>query len=77
LENDATKYKEFISVFVCLLFIFDKYYLTKMSKIRKIIDDVRQNNGTEIDLVDKGIVHLTEAPGLCEYSRNTMSGNER
>jgi len=38
-----------------------------MSKIRKIIDDVRQNNGTEVDLVDKGIVHLTEAPGLCEY----------
>ena len=40
-----------------------------MSKVRKIIDDVRQNNGTEVDLVDKGIVNLTEAPGLCKYSR--------
>jgi len=38
----------------------------KMSKVRKIIDDVRQNNGTEIDLVDKGIVNLTDAPGLCK-----------
>ena len=38
-----------------------------MSKVRRFIDDVRQNNGTEIDLVDKGIVNLTDAPGLCEY----------
>jgi len=38
-----------------------------MSKVRKIIDDVRQNNGTEIDLVDKAIVNLTDAPGLCKY----------
>ena len=40
-----------------------------MSKARKIIDDIRQNNGTEIDLVDKGIVNLMDAPGLCKYSK--------
>jgi len=44
-----------------------------MSKVRKIIDDVRQNNGTEIDLVDKGIVNLTDAPGLCKYCKNPGS----
>ena len=42
----------------------------EMSKVKRIIDDVRQNNGTEIDLVDKGIVNLTEPPGLCKYSKN-------
>ena len=41
-----------------------------MSKVRKVVDDTRQNNGTEIDLVDKGIVNLTEVPGLCKYSIN-------
>jgi len=40
-----------------------------MSKARKIIEDVRQSNGTEVDLVDKGIVNITEVPGLCKYSR--------
>jgi len=45
-----------------------------MSKARKIIDDIRQNNGTEIDLVDKGIVNLMDAPGLCKYSKFWLVG---
>jgi len=40
-----------------------------MSKVRRIIDEVRQTNGTEIDLVDKGIVNITDVPGLCKYSK--------
>ena len=41
-----------------------------MSKVRKVIEEVRQSNGTEIDLVDKGIVNITDIPGLCMYVRN-------
>jgi hypothetical protein len=36
----------------------------KMSKLKKIVDEVKQTNGTEIDLVDKGIVNLADVPGL-------------
>lgn len=50
-----------------------------MSKARKIIEDVRQSNGTEVDLVDKGIVNITEVPGLLalkQLVRVTLSHNK-
>jgi hypothetical protein len=37
-----------------------------MSKFKKIVDEARQTNATEIDLVDKGVVNFTDVPGLCE-----------
>jgi len=43
-----------------------------MSKVRKVIEEVRQNNGTEVDLVDKGIVNISDVPGLCKYVRLTI-----
>lgn len=38
-----------------------------MSKLKKIVDEVRESKGTEIDLVDKGIVNFSEVPGLRKY----------
>lgn len=35
-----------------------------MSKLKKIVDEVRDSKGTEIDLVDKGINNFAEVPGL-------------
>ena len=36
-----------------------------MSKLKKLVDEVKDNNSTEIDLVDKGIVNFVDVPGLC------------
>lgn len=38
----------------------------KMSKVKKVIDEAKQINNPEIDLVDKGISNLADVPGLCE-----------
>lgn len=38
-----------------------------MSKLKKIVDEVRESKGTEIDLVDKGIGNFSEVPGLRKY----------
>ena len=35
-----------------------------MSKLKKLVEDVRQANGNEIDLVDKSIASFSEVPGL-------------
>ena len=35
-----------------------------MSKTKKAVDDLRQNNGVELDLVDKGISSILDVPGL-------------
>ena len=36
------------------------------SKLRKIVDDVKESNGTEFEAVDKGIVNFSDIPGLCK-----------
>lgn len=43
------------------------FLIAKMSKLKKIVDEVRESKGTEIDLVDKGIVNFSEVPGLRKY----------
>lgn len=40
----------------------------KMSKAKKVIEEAKEINNPEIDLVDKGISSLDEIPGLCKYS---------
>lgn len=38
----------------------------KMSKAKKVIEEAKEINNPEIDLVDKGISSLDEVPGLCK-----------
>lgn len=37
-----------------------------MSKAKKVIEEAKENNNPEIDLVDKGVSSLDEIPGLCK-----------
>ena len=39
-----------------------------MSKAKKVIEEAKENNNPEIDLVDKGLSSLDEIPGLCELN---------
>ena len=39
-----------------------------MSKFKKLFEEVRQANGTEIELVDKGISSFVDVQGLREYN---------
>lgn len=40
---------------------------TKMSKGKKVLDEARETQNREIDLVDKGISSFEELPGLCKF----------
>jgi len=39
----------------------------KMSKAKKVLDEARETQNRELDLVDKGLTSFEEMPGLCEY----------
>lgn len=39
----------------------------KMSKAKKVLDEARETQNRELDLVDKGISSFEELPGLCKY----------
>jgi hypothetical protein len=38
-----------------------------MSKAKKVIDEAKEIQNPELDLMDKGISSFEEMPGLCEY----------
>lgn len=38
----------------------------KMAKVKKAVDEAREQNNPELDLVDRGITSIEEIPGLCE-----------
>lgn len=38
-----------------------------MSKAKKVIEDAREINNPEIDLVDKNISSFDEMPGICKF----------
>lgn len=40
---------------------------TKMSKAKKVIDEAKEIQNPELDLMDKGISSFEEMPGLCKY----------
>lgn len=40
----------------------------KMSKAKKVLDEARETQNRELDLVDKGLVSFEELPGLCKYA---------
>ena len=38
-----------------------------MSKLKRVVEETRDNGGLEMDAVDKGIVNFTDVPGICKY----------
>ncbi|CAH1772717.1 unnamed protein product [Owenia fusiformis] len=50
-----------------------------MSKLKKYLEEVKSQNGTELDLVDKGIVNLLESPAIFsmrQITRITLTHNK-
>ena len=43
------------------------------SKLRKLVDELKENNGTELEAVDKGIVNFSDIPGLCKWFYSVLS----
>lgn len=41
-------------------------------KLKKIVDDHRDSNNTEVDMVDRGIVNIQEISGLRESCHKTF-----
>lgn len=38
----------------------------KMSKVKKVIEEAKQIQNPELDLVDKNVVSFEEIPGICK-----------
>lgn len=38
----------------------------KMSKVKKTLDEARETQARELDLVDKNVISFDEMPGLCK-----------
>ena len=49
----------------------------KMAKVKRVIDDARDAQNPELDLVDKGIASFEEMPGLCEFLNRSTWRYER
>lgn len=39
-----------------------------MSKVKKIIEEARENQTREIDLVEKNVHNFDDLPGICEFN---------
>ena len=39
----------------------------KMSKAKKVIEEAKQIQNPELDLVDKNVSSFEEIPGICKY----------
>ncbi|KAH7946471.1 hypothetical protein HPB49_025536 [Dermacentor silvarum] len=51
----------------------------KMAKVKKVVDEAREQNNPELDLVDRGITSIEEIPGLFSLpnlTRLTLSHNK-
>lgn len=40
---------------------------SKMSKVKKALDEARETRARELDLVDKNVISFDEMPGLCKF----------
>lgn len=40
---------------------------SKMSKVKKALDEARETRARELDLVDKNVLSFDEMPGLCKF----------
>lgn len=50
------------------------------SKIKKLVDDAKEGNSPELDLVDKGVVNILDIPGFgkcCLIKDQIRSPNSR
>lgn len=47
----------------------------KMSKAKKVLDEARETQNRELDLVDKGISSFEELPGLCKCKTKEVNNN--
>lgn len=45
---------------------------SKMSKVKKALDEARETQNRELDLVDKNVFSFDEMPGLRKYPINTV-----
>ncbi len=43
-----------------------------MSKAKKAIEEAKQIQNPELDLVDKNVASFEEIPGICEYHRRSV-----
>lgn len=41
---------------------------SKMSKVKKALDEAHESRARELDLVDKNVFSFDEMPGLCKFS---------
>lgn len=48
----------------------------KMSKAKKVLDEARETQNRELDLVDKGISSFEELPGLCKCKQKKCKATE-
>ena len=39
-----------------------------MSKVKKVVEEVKTDHIPELDLVDKNITNILEIPGLCKFN---------
>lgn len=42
---------------------------SKMSKVKKVLEEARETQNRELDLVDKSVASFDEMPGLCKFIR--------
>lgn len=41
---------------------------SKMSKVKKALEEARETHTRELDLVDKNVISFDEMPGLCKFT---------
>lgn len=46
---------------------------SKMSKVKKALEEARDARARELDLVDKNVISFDEMPGLCKFIRNMFA----
>lgn len=39
-----------------------------MSKLKKYVEESKTSKSPDLEIIDRGVSNLTDAPGLCEYS---------
>lgn len=45
---------------------------SKMSKVKKALEEAREIRARELDLVDKNVISFDEMPGLCKFMWNML-----
>lgn len=45
-------------------------------KPKKLVEECRERNNTELDMVDKQIVSLVDVPGLCKLSLESRAHSQ-